>query len=102
MGDLYKKKDRELIKYKTKAMLELEEELKDIQLSFNIKTVHLKSSESYNEQLKKEFWWWHKTYYEILFIENGEKEILKFYAKKGYQTLSFYLYRAFHTGGDEE
>lgn len=41
MGDLYKKKDRELIKYKTKAMLELEEELKDIQLSFNIKTVHL-------------------------------------------------------------
>ncbi|MGW8422413.1 hypothetical protein [Comamonas sp. HJ-2] len=78
--------------YKTKAMLELEEELKDIQLSFNIKTVHLKSCESYNEQLKKEFWWWHKTYYEVSYVENGEKEI------KAIKHLS----RAFHTGGDEE
>lgn len=102
MDYINKKRDRELIKYKTKAMLKLEEDLKDIKLSFNIKTVHFRSSVSWNNQYERETWWWHKTYYEVSFIENGEKEILKFYAKKGYKTLEYYLYRAFHTGGDEE
>ena len=36
----YARLERELIKRKTKAMKELEEEFKDAQLSFNIKTIY--------------------------------------------------------------
>ena len=96
-----RKLDRELIQLKSEAIKALETEFKDIGLLFNFKTIHQKRC-GWSQDLIH-VWYWSKTYYEISYLdENKEKTILKFYSKKGYKTLRYYLVRAFHTGGDEE
>ena len=94
----YARLERELIKRKTKAMKELEEEFKDAKLSFNIKTIY--RSRSYVEHEK---WKWHKTYYEVSYFDNSdEKHILKFYIRKGNKNLKMIFLIALHMGGDEK
>lgn len=95
----YEKTNRQLIKYKSPSILELEEKYKDMGLSFNIKTSYFKPRDNERERAKRQ---WSKTYYEVSYFENDEKHILKFYIKRGYRTLGFYFEKALHTGGDEQ
>lgn len=95
----YVRIERELIKRKTKAIKELEAMYKEIQLSFDIRTVYKKHFpwEDYEE------WRWHKIYYEVSYLdENNEKTIVKFYARKGNIPLGIYLDVSMRLGGDEQ
>ena len=90
-----KKCDREPIKNKSEAIKQLEEDHQDIKLKFEYKTLYLK-------KLHEGIWFWSKTYYEISYFAQGENKALKFYSKKGYKTLEYYLIKAFYSGGDKE
>lgn len=98
VGDEYVRFDAELIKRKTKAMKKLEEEFKESQLSFNIKTTYL--SRSYSDM---DVWDWHKVYYEVSYLDNeNEKHVLKFYMRKRNANLKTVFLTALHKGGDEK
>lgn len=96
-----KKCDREAIVNKSDAIKALEEDHVDIKLNFEYKTLYLKRIPNTHPDFHTS-WYWSKTYYEISYLSRGEKKFLKFYSKKGYKTLEFYLIKAFYSGGDKE
>lgn len=104
----YVRFESELIKKreKTKAIKKLEEEFKDSQLSFNIKTIYKKQDFRYDPEKSSEEWivWdWFKTYYEVSYFDNeNEKHVLKFYVRRGNTPLKTVFLTALHTGGDEK
>lgn len=85
---------------KSKAVKELEECYKDIELKFEYKTVYYSiwgDMPSFDEYKT-----YSKTYYEISRLnENKERIKICFYSKRGHQPLYVYLEKAFRTGGDE-
>lgn len=99
MDNKIKNNERIKITTKTKAMKAIENKYKNINLSFDFKTVYFKSYDHWNEIYHNgnEHWFWSKTNYEVSFYRNDKKESLTFEVKRGYKTLDYYFYKALKT-----
>lgn len=97
MDNKIKNNERIKITTKTKAMKAIENKYKNINLTFDFKTVYFKSYDHWNEIYHNgnEHWFWSKTDYEVSYDKNGERKTIAFTVKRGYMTLEYYFYNAF-------